>query len=345
MAEKNNPLKEDLDHILKHTGTLWDDLRGSRIFITGGTGFIGCWLLESLLWANEKLGLNADVIVLTRNYEVFHKKTPHLATNPTVKFLKGDVRDFKFPDGVFSHIIHASGQLKEDPILQVFDGIIQGTRHVLDFAVSCRAKKILFVSSGIVYGKQPPSIARIPEDYIGTHDSTGLDYDTTYGIAKLTAEHLCALYSEQKGLKIKIARCFSFVGPYLPFDIHYAIGNFIQDALKGGPIKVKGDGAPYRSYLYAADLAIWLWTILVKGKSCRPYNVGSQEEHTIAELAEIVTKAFNKKLDVRIAKSQMSGKSAQRYIPSVQRAFSELGLKQFIRLKEGIKKTASFKKN
>jgi len=335
----DNPLKEDLDHILEHTSDIWDDLRDSRIFITGGTGFIGCWLLESFIWANEKLGLNAKAVVLTRNYEAFYERVPHLAANPAIEFHIGDIRNFKFPDGEFSHIIHASGQLEEYPRLLTFDLIVNGAWHVLEFAISCGAKKILLTSSGVVYGKQPPSMTHIPEKYNGTCDSADSDYNATCGIGKLSAEHLCSLYSKQYGIEAKIARCFTFVGPYLRLDIHYAIGNFIQDGLNGEPVKIKGDGTPYRAYLYAADLSIWLWTILIKGRSCRPYNVGSEDSHTIADLAGIVSRSFEGKIDVETAKSPVAGKPAKRYVPSVQRAFSELGLRQFIRLKDAIAKT------
>lgn len=338
-AWNNNPLGEDLDHILGHTGDIWDDLRGGRIFITGGTGFIGCWLLESFIWANERLGLNAKAVVLTRDYKAFYEKAPHLATNPAVKFHIGDIRNFKFPDGEFSHIIHASGQMEGDPRLLTFDLIVNGTRHVLDFAASCSAKKILLTSSGVVYGRQPPGMTHIPEEYNGACDSADSSYNATCGIGKLSAEHLCALYSRQYGIEAKIARCFTFVGPYLRLDIHYAVGNFIQDGLNGGPIKIKGDGTPYRAYLYAADLSIWLWMILIKGKSCRPYNVGSEDGHTIAELAEIVSRSFNGGIGVETAKPPVAGKPTERYVPSAQRAASELGLRQFIGLKDAIVKT------
>ena len=104
----NNPLAEDLDHVLAHTEGLWDELRGQRIFITGGTGFFGCWLLESFAWANEKLNLGAKAVVLSRNPDAFHKKAPHLASNTSIAFHAGDVRDYEFPKGSFTHVIHAA---------------------------------------------------------------------------------------------------------------------------------------------------------------------------------------------------------------------------------------------
>ena len=341
---RGNPLAADLDHILEHNSDLWENIRQARIFITGGTGFFGCWLLESFIWVNEKLGLNADAVVLTRNYEGFLQKAPHLATHPSVKFHIGDVRNFEFPDTEFSHIIHAateaSTKLNEENPLLMFDTIVQGTRRTLDFAVSCGAKKFLLTSSGAVYGKQPPDITHIPEDYNGAPDVT--DPTSAYGIGKRAAEHLCVLYSKQYGLESKIARCFAFVGPYLPLDAHFAIGNFIRDGIKGSPIVVKGDGTPYRSYLYSDDLAEWLWTILLKGNSGEAYNVGSDEAITIKDLAYKVSGCFDSNPEVIIKQKSEPGGAPERYVPNINKIRLSLEVQQKVSLEEAIRKTIYF---
>jgi len=337
----NNPLAEDLDRILTHTRDLWEDLRDQRIFITGGTGFFGCWLLESFAWANEKLNLNAEAMVLTRNYKAFLKKVPHLATCPAIKFQIGDIRDFEFPEGQFPFVIHAateaSAKLNEENPLLMWDTITEGTRHTLEFAKHAETKKFLLVSSGAVYGKQPTEMTHIPEEYTGAPDPT--DTNSAYGEGKRAAEILCTMYAKMYGIQSKIARCFTFVGPYLSLDIHYAIGNFIRDGLQGGPIQVKGDGTPYRSYLYAADLAIWLWTILFRGESCLPYNVGSDGDVTIKQLADIVAKTFEPGRQVKINQKNIAGNPTERYVPSISRVSSSLDLNVHVDLEKAIERS------
>jgi nucleoside-diphosphate-sugar epimerase len=334
-------LPSDLDHVLAYTRELWEELRGERLFLTGGTGFFGCWLLESLAWANDRLGLRASALVLTRDPESFSRKAPHLAGNPALQFQRGDVRSFEFPAGSFAHILHAANESSEknqpsDPAV-AREIIVQGTRRVLDFAASCGAKRFLFTSSGAVYGAQPPGLARIPEDYPGRPDAG--DPKAAYGNGKREAEALCEESARRSGFEAKIARGFAFVGPYLPLDVHFAIGNFIRDGLRGGPIVVHGDGTPHRSYLYAADLAVWLWTILIKGPSLRPYNVGSDETHSIADVARRVAEQFPGKIPVEIRGLPDSNKSLERYVPDIQRARNELNLDVWTGLESGIRKT------
>ncbi len=339
-----NRLSEDLDHVLDHTRELWEELRGGRIFITGGTGFFGCWLLESFAWANSRLNLNASALVLTRDLDSFRKKAPHLESYPAIQFHSGDVRSFDFPGGTFSHIIHtaadATQKLNPEPPLSLFDTIINGTYHTLEFATHCGAKKLLFTSSGAVYGRQPPELPLIPEEYQGAPDPT--DTLSFKGEGKRAAETLCMLFAEQSGFEAKIARGFSFVGPYLPLDYRFAIGNFIRDGLKGGPIIVEGDGTPQRSYLYASDLAIWLWTILFKGQSCRPYNVGSDVSISISDLAHQVAGQFPIEITVETQGKRTLDKPAERYVPDIKRIKEELGLSIQISLQTGISRTINF---
>jgi dTDP-glucose 4,6-dehydratase len=336
-------LAADLDHILDHTRQLWDDARGGRVFVTGGTGFIGCWLLESFAWANERLALGAEMLVLTRNFAAFQKKAPHLAGRPDIRFHHGDVRDFEFPSGSFSHVIHAateaSAKLNDENPALMLETIVAGTRLALDLAVQRGAKKFLLTSSGAVYGRQPSTLVRVSEDYPGGPDVA--NPQSAYGEGKRVSELLCAIYARQHGLEAKIARCFAFVGPYLPLDTHFAIGNFIGDALAGRSIAVKGDGTPYRSYLYAADLAIWLWTILFRGAGSRPYNVGSPNPLTIAETAAAVSRSLGN-VPIVISRKPAPGQPAQRYVPDTLRAQNELNLEQWVQLEDAIGRTAAW---
>ena len=334
-------LNNDLKHILTHTRDLWEELRGGRLFITGGTGFVGTWLLESFVDANQKLGLDAQVVVLSRSPDAFHKKAPHLTSLESVQFLQGDVREFEFPKESFTHVIHAAAEVEhlgQDPLLEL-STLFQGTQHVLKFAQYCNAQKFLLISSGGVYGKQPSELKNIPESYQGAPDPC--DAKSFYGEGKRIAELLVAQFMKQ-GLEVKIARGFTFIGPYLPLDARFAIGNFIRDALRGGPIIVKGDGSSRRSYLYAADLAVWLWKILFQGTSGSPYNVGSEEDVSIAELAHHVVEIVNPELKVSVGEKISPEKRPERYVPDISRATQELGLKQWIPLTESIRRTVKF---
>lgn len=340
-----NPLASDLDGILARAGGSLDELRRRRIFITGGTGFFGAWLLECLSWANLHMDLGVSALILSRNPKSFQDRHPHLAENPAFAFHYGDVRDFEFPEGRFSHVIHAAATPAEATFynegpLEKFDLQVRGARRTLDFALRCGAEQVLYTSSGSSYGLQPEDLTHIPEDYPGAPDP--LQHAQALGHGKRTAEFLCATYAATHGFEMKIARGFCFVGPFLQMDIQYAIGNFILDALQGGPIRVRGDGTQRRSYLYSADLMVWLWTIFLKGKSCRPYNLGSEKELSIGELAEQVRQTLGSRKAVEIAGKPVPGQPTNRYVPCTLRARNELGLEEYTDLPIAIVKTAEF---
>lgn len=343
-AMPNRLAQQDMDHVLAHTTGLWEDLRGQSVFLTGGTGFVGTWLLESFLWANDRLDLRASVVVLTRNVKRFRENAPHLAGHQSVRPLEGDIASVAFPDGVFPFVLHTAIEPAREPDaespLGAFDVDLAATRRMLEFARTHGTRRFLFTSSGAVYGRQPPEVTHVSEEYPGAPAT--VDAGSAYGQAKRIAEFMCVNYGRVYGFDATIARLFAFVGPLLPLDAQYAVGNFIRDALRGGPIRIVGDGTPYRSYLYAADLAIWLWTILLRGKPAHPYNVGSRHDLTIAELARTVAGITAPGTDIEIAKRAVPGAPALRYVPGTARAEEELGLRSHIRIDEGIRRMSEW---
>lgn len=333
--------ERDLNHVLDHTRDFWEEMRGERIFITGGTGFFGCWLLESFLWANTQLKLGAKATVLSRSPLAFLERMPHLQNRQELKWVQGDVSDFTFPSGNYPFVIHAateaSAKLTKENPRKMFDTIVDGTQHTIEFSQTHGTGKFLLTSSGAVYGKQPSEMICVPETYFG--GPSLLDPSSIYGEGKRIAELLCSISSPTKKSEMKIARCFAFVGPHLPLDAHFAIGNFIRDGIKGGPIVIQGDGTPQRSYLYASDLAIWLWTILFKGRHLHPYNVGSDEGISISDLAQVVSRQFQPPTVITTLGKQDCNKPIERYIPDITCAKEELNLDVRIPLEKGIQYT------
>ncbi|HTW91262.1 MAG TPA: NAD-dependent epimerase/dehydratase family protein [bacterium] len=345
--------RTDLDHVMDKTAGLWDELHGKRLFITGGTGFFGCWLLESFIAANDRLGLDARVTVLSRDPVAFQEKMPHVARHESVSLAAGDMCTRDLKGERFDYVIHAAVESfvpgpsslipnpsSSDP-LSVFEKNVAGTRNMLELARRWGARRFLLVSSGAVYGRQPVDMTHVGEEYAGAPDS--LDPLTTYGQAKRVSEFICAAHGDRQGVGVVVARCFAFVGPHLPLDANFAAGNFIRDALHGGPIQVNGDGTSRRSYLYAADLAIWLWTILIRGQSGRAYNVGSDVDLSVFDLAHLVRKVVSPRSEVRVALTPAPGKPAERYVPSIRRARAELGLNVFVSLPDAIARTAAWR--
>jgi dTDP-glucose 4,6-dehydratase len=334
-------LQDDLQAVAERCGKSFEKLRGRRLFITGGTGFIGRWMLESLRWADEALELGVAATILTRDPAAFARKAPHLTSYPAFEFVAGDVMSFTAPPGRYSHVIHAatdaSAHLNEHDPRRMFETVVAGTRRALDFAVEQQAERVLYLSSGAVYGRQPWEMERVPEHWVGAPDCT--QPVNAYGEGKRAAEMLCAIYAKQFGLQISTARIFALLGPLLTLDIHFAAGNFIRDAMAGRPVIVRGDGRPVRSYLYAADLTAWLWTLLTEAEAGKAYNVGSDQGVSIRELAERVSRVIGCG-EFRVLGEADSGWNPGRYVPDTTLAGTDLGLYSNVSLDDAIRRTA-----
>lgn len=300
-----------------------------KLLLTGGTGFFGKSLLR--YWCElPKHERPEEVTIVSRNPDVFLSNNPDFIGLSWLTFYKGDVQSFQtmqdLDDG-YTHLLHAATDSTYGPKLsplQRYSQIVDGTRNMLELAVKKDIQRFLLTSSGGVYGPQPAGMEKIPETYLGMPDP--LDPNNAYSVAKRTAEHLCALYQNQYGIETVIARCFAFVGQDLPLDVHFAIGNFIRDAINGNDIVIHGDGTPVRSYMDQRDLAVWLYTLLKKGYSGQAYNVGSDYAVSIYELAYMIKNIVNSKLNVKVLGENNYFTSRVFYVPDINKS-KELGLK------------------
>ena len=328
-------LREDLDHVIQHAAPAWHALQGARLFITGGTGFFGRWLLESIAHANDQLECRVQATIVSRDPASFLDDMPHLKNRREFSWLQGEPARFEFPRQGHDHILHMATATSPhvdriDP-MAMLETKFASARHVLDFARHCGARRLLLTSSGAVYGPQPSHIERIPENYPGAPDPC--NPASAYGEGKRMVELMCNLAS---GIECVTARCFSFIGPHLPLDARFAAGNFLRDALAGQPISIKGDGRTVRSYLHAADLTVWLLSLLIMGEKGTAYNVGSPVPVTISDLADLVS-SISALAKTGIMRTPLT--PVHRYVPDTRRCRQELGLLVRIPLDAAIART------
>lgn len=313
----------------------WHELRGAEVLLTGGTGFLGAWLTELLLLADTTHGLGVRLHLLTRDPR---RVSPWVAAHRSVRVVVGDVVDFALPEVALTHVIHGAtasspARTGHESPAQLVSTIVDGTRSVVEVAKTRGARRMLYMSSGAVYGRQPPDLAVIPETWPGAPDP--LHSGATYGTCKRLAEHLCV---QESAFETVVARIFAVAGAGLPTDQHFALGNFVADALRGGPIVVRGDGSPLRSYLHAGDLAAWCWRLLLEGHSSTAYNVGSDEAVSIAQLAQRIAARTGVTVDVQ---GTPRDAAPERYVPDVSRARA-LGLDVWTTLDAAIDATLAW---
>lgn len=340
--------KEDVRYIFELVKSDFLQLKDKKILVTGATGFVGTYLIETLLLHNQlQPEFSCKIFGLVRNPAKNNQNALYLKiSRKDVVLLSGDVRSFKFSEP-FDFIIHAAAPvdpkfLRQNP-LEAADIIVNGTYQILQQAVENKTSRVLYISSGAVYGRQPVDLSEISEEYIGGPNIT--DANSGYGEAKRYAEILCSMFKKVYDLPVVVARPFTFVGPCQDLNSGFAVTEFIKAALDEKPIRIEGDGTILRSYCYGADLAVALWKIFFHGENGRAYNIGSQEPVSIAELARMIVDLSKSKSEIIILQKPVAHSKPVRYIPDTSRLKTEIGMVNKFNLKDALKRTIDWAKD
>lgn len=310
----------------------------ASLLIIGGSGFFGKSILDAYKRGILKCWNIDHIFILARNPESLRVSFPELL-GPSVTLIKENIVTCEIlPKADF--VIHAAASTEVKNYLlhpkEEQKNITSGVQNYCRLALSFHHQsRIVFVSSGAVYGKKSNQLSKIAENDLLMSLKSMPEAKRGYASAKRDAEALMHDLGRQ-GVKVSIARCFSFIGPYLPRDQHFAIGNFINDAFNGDLITVKSKQAVFRSYMHADDLVVWLMTIASEGNFfCPIFNVGSDEAISISDLACLVASRLNKQVSI----PAISNKSVDWYVPSIDKARSKLHLKIQYNLLEAIDRT------
>lgn len=316
-------------------------LKNKTILLTGGTGFFGKWFCLVLNQANKDFSLNLKIFIITRNKKKFINEFDFL-DKTAFQFIESSLEEFIPENKRYDFILHlATSPVDEIYTKSPFDAleqIVQGTKNLLNQASISKPENFLYISSGAVYGEM-----RIENLFFEENDAiylNDLNPKSIYGHGKRISEIYTETFAKQNNLNYSIARCFAFTGPYLPLDSNYVIGNFIKNVIENQDLIIKGDGKTIRSYLYMSDLIICLLKILMSKKN-EIYNVGSDEEITVFDLAKKV-KEVTKSNNEIVLKNQNVQKKIDRYVPNINKLKNEFDFKIYTNLEESIELSYKF---
>jgi nucleoside-diphosphate-sugar epimerase len=261
-----------------------------HIAVTGGTGFLGSWIAETITALNDEYRLGITLDLFARNIHDWANKYPHLAGRSDIQLKSQDLRSpFEFSRNT-NFVIHAAGlpnnRVHSSDPLRVYQTTVSGINNALEAASQLdNLKRFVNVSSCLVSGT-PDRPGPLSEAEYFPMPSGQLH--AVYAEAKRAAESLAAIYRSQFRMPISTVRPFTFAGPYQELDRPWALNNFLRDVLTGSDIRIHGDGSARRSYLYGSDAAWWTLAALVNGKDGASYNIGSSTAVTHLELVKLI---------------------------------------------------------
>lgn len=339
---ENTIIKEDINQIISSIGD-WSYFSGKTILVTGANGFIPSYIIYSLFALNDKILSNPmKILALVRNEKKAKNKFKSLIQRSDFELIISDVSDAKFDEDM-DIIIHAASQASpkyygKDPVGTLKANTI-GTYNMLEQAIKHNAKKFLFVSSGEVYGILDENIPTILEDYTGNVDIT--DVRSCYAESKRMGENMCVCFSHQYGIHTNMVRLSHTYGPGINLDDGRVFADFAKCAVKNENIVLNSDGSAKRGFLYITDMIIAMFKILLKAPSCEAYNISTETQTSILELAKIICELYPEK-ELKVEFKQNYDKNYMRSKTTSYELSNEklkrLGWEQTITVNEGFKR-------
>jgi UDP-glucuronate decarboxylase len=347
-------LDDDLDAVCADLATEFASMSGGRLLLTGGAGFLGYYLVQSVLHWNKTRAAGAKIALTV--YDNYARGVPEwleaLGEHSYLQLRRLDLIEPLPKDiGHFDYIIHAAGiasptYYRAQP-LKCIDVNINGLRNLLDYAVAERdagrpVRGFLFYSSSEIYGDPDDSAIPTPETYRGNVSCTGPR--ACYDESKRIGETLCVVYAKQEGVPVRMARPFNNYGPGLKITDGRVIPDFAKDIFVGRDIIMLSDGKPKRTFCYATDAITGYFKVLMRGGDGEPYNIGiDNPEISIAELAELAVRASadlfgygGKVVLGRSTEADYLIDNPNRRCPAIDKARSQLGFDPKVSIEDGM---------
>lgn len=344
MKTRTEQVRSDAEAVLTDRTELLKPLANAHLFVSGGTGFLGVWLLELLAVLNAKYQFNTQVTVTSRSAPDFARCHRRLGRCKEFRFLEGDIRYLTDLPRDTNFVLHAAALT--DRRLFASNPTAVGEVNAVGTIRLLRAVQLLedvqrfvLVSSGLVYGPQELSVKCLAEDASGGFAPD--DANAIYAESKRFAESIATTFVSESKLPLVIVRPFAFVGPHQSLELPWAVTDFMRDCLAGRPIKIMGDGSTVRSLMYASDYAFWTLAALARGQVRRTYNIGSPEPIDLLSLARMITQHFPSPPEI-LTRVGQTGHKATRLIPCIDRAEKELGVQVTVPLAQAIQKTITW---
>jgi UDP-glucuronate decarboxylase len=279
-------IETDLNYITK-ADLPWSELKNKTILISGASGFLATYLVETLNYLNRVYDYNIKIIGLVRNIESAYKKFKKNEEYKNLTLIQQDVCDATYIDEKIDIIIHAASfatpkVFRDNPVGTITPNII-GTRNLLELGRKNNIECFLYFSTSGVYGFCNQEDYPLKEDSFGSLNPMNLE--SSYLESKRMGENICIAYKQQYGIPIKVVRPAITYGPGITLNDGRSFADFIYSIVKNKNIELYSDGNAIRNFCYIADATLGFFTVLLKGKAGEAYNIATDHEISIKDLA------------------------------------------------------------